>query len=118
MQAVIGKDLKPIPATLVGYQRFKFEERTYPGIIKNEGRYVEGTLYKNIDEKSLSALDQFEGIMYERRLLDVQVGNETKQAFVYLTKDEYRDCLSEKEWSLDKFKRKYLNLYLRDISEF
>jgi len=116
MQAVTGKDLIPIRATLAGYQRFKFKDRIYPGIIKNETCSIEGMFYQDIDEEALSCLDRFEDIMYERCLLDVQVNNETEQAFVYVTKDEYRDCLSVKEWSLGEFKKKYLKFYLRDIS--
>lgn len=118
MQAVTDKDLIPVAATLAGYQRFKFIDRTFPGIIKNDACSIEGALYKDIDEKILERLDQFESVMYERRLLDVQVDDQIEQAFVYVVKDEYRDCLSEEEWDLDEFKRKYLKFYLRDISEF
>jgi gamma-glutamylcyclotransferase (GGCT)/AIG2-like uncharacterized protein YtfP len=117
MQAVTGKRLKPVVATLTGHQRFKFKEKTYPGIIKNEASSIEGMLYKDVDKQSIQLLDEFEDIMYKRCLLDVQVGNETEQAFVYVVKDEYRDRLSEKEWSLEEFKRKYLSFYLRDISK-
>ena len=118
MQAVTGKDLTPVTASLAGYQRFKFIDRTFPGIIKNDACSIEGALYKDIDEKILERLDQFEDLMYERRLLDVQVEDQTEEAFAYVVKDEYRRCLSEEEWDLEEFKRKYLKLYLRDISEF
>lgn len=118
MHAVTGKDLKPVAATLAGYQRFKFKEKTYPGLIKNEASSIEGMLYKEIDDQTLKLLDQFEDIMYERCLLDVQADGEIEQAFVYVTKDKYRDRLSDdKEWSLEEFKRKYLSFYLRDISK-
>ncbi len=117
MQAVTGKDLKPVVATLTGYHRFKFKEKTYPGLIKNEASLITGMLYQGIDEETLNRLDQFEDVMYERYLFDVQVDNKTEQAFVYVTKDEYSDRLSNKEWSLEEFKSKYLNYYLRDISK-
>ena len=118
MQAVTGKDLKPVAATLTGYQRFKFKEKTYPGLIKNEACSTEGMLYKEIDEQTLEILDQFEDIMYERCLFDIQVGDQIEKAFVYVTRDEYRNRLSEKEWDLGEFKRKYLKHYLRDIAAF
>jgi gamma-glutamylcyclotransferase (GGCT)/AIG2-like uncharacterized protein YtfP len=118
MRAVTGKSLKPIVATLTGYQRFKFKERTFPGIVKNKAYTIEGMLYKDIDEQTLGHLDHFEDIAYERCLLDVLVGNNTEKAFAYVTKDEYRDYLSDQEWDLEEFKRKYLKLYLRDISGF
>ncbi len=117
MQAVTGKKLTPASAILNGYQRFKIKQRTYPGLIKNEACFVEGMLYHGIDDRSLELLDLFEDVMYERCLLDVQVDEEIKSAFVYVTKSEYRECLSDKEWSMEEFKTKYLSFYLRDISK-
>lgn len=118
MQTVTGRSLEPIAATLMGCRCFKFKDKTYPGIIKNKEDSIEGMLYKNIDEQTLTLLDQFEGVLYERCLLDVQCSKQTKKAFVYVVKDEYRNCLSEEKWSLEEFKRKYLKLYLKDISDF
>ncbi len=118
MQAVTNKNLKAVPAALNGYIRFKVKERTFPGIVKNKSCSIEGMLYRDVEEQTLEQLDYFEDVMYERCLLKVQVGDQTEQAFVYVTKDEYRNSLSEEEWSLEEFKRKYLKLYLRDISEF
>ncbi len=116
MQAATNKNLKAIPAVLVGYQRLKVKDRTFPGIVKNKPCSIEGMLYKDVDEQTLEQLDYFEDVMYERCLLDVQVGVQTEQAFVYVTKDEYKNYLSNKEWNLEEFKRKYLKFYLRDIS--
>jgi gamma-glutamylcyclotransferase (GGCT)/AIG2-like uncharacterized protein YtfP len=118
MQSVTGRSLDPVAATLAGYQCFKFREKTYPGIIKNKTCLVEGTLYKEFDEQILELLDHFESVLYERCLLDIQVGDQLEKAFVYVVKDEYRSLLSDEEWDLVEFKRKYLKLYLRDISEF
>lgn len=118
IEIVTGKQLTAVPATLAGYQRYKFKDKTYPGIIKNEACTIEGMLYENIDEQSLTALDEFEDIMYERRLLEVQVNHETKQAYVYVTMDEYKDWLSDTVWELELFKRKYLKFYLKRISNF
>jgi len=118
MQTVTGNNLNPVVASLTGYQRFKFKDRTFPGIIKNKASSIDGMLYKNIDEQTLQLLDQFEDDLYERCLLDVQIDNQIERAFVYVVKDEYRNLLSEEEWDVEEFKRKYLKLYLRDISEF
>jgi gamma-glutamylcyclotransferase (GGCT)/AIG2-like uncharacterized protein YtfP len=117
MQAVTGEDLKPIAATLNGYQRLKFKERTFPGIIENKECTIDGMLYRNLDEQTLERLDYFEGVAYERCLVDVQVDDEIEQAFVYVAKDEYWDWLSDEEWDLDLFKRKYLKLYLKGIAD-
>ncbi|HIF50652.1 MAG TPA: gamma-glutamylcyclotransferase [Thiotrichaceae bacterium] len=119
MQSVTGCNLKSVAATLAGYQRFKFKDKTYPGIIENKACFVEGMLYQDLDEQTLSLLDHFESVLYERCLLNVVVNQmESEKAFAYVVKDEYRSLLSEEEWDLGEFKRKHLKLYLRDISEF
>lgn len=118
MQAVIGLDVKPVAATLSNYQRFKIKERTFPGLIKKQGIITDGMLYRDLDETVIEKLDQFEDVMYQRCLVDVQVNNETEQAFVYVTQKEYEDCLLDQEWSLEEFRRKYLKLYLKRITGF
>jgi gamma-glutamylcyclotransferase (GGCT)/AIG2-like uncharacterized protein YtfP len=115
MQAVTGLDLKPVTASLSGYQRFKIKERTFPGLIKKQGIITDGMLYRDLEEAAIERLDQFEDVMYERYLVDVQVNSETEQAFVYVTQKEYKDCLLDQEWSLEEFRSKYLKLYLKRI---
>ncbi|NOG60727.1 MAG: gamma-glutamylcyclotransferase [Proteobacteria bacterium] len=116
MHAVTGKELKPVAATLVGYQCFKFREKTFPGIIKNSTCTIDGMLYRNIDQQTLERIDQFEDVAYERCMLDVQVGDKTEQAFVYVTRDEYRKWLSDEEWDLVEFEREHLEKYLKRIA--
>ena len=118
MQAVTGLELKPVSATLTGYQRYKIKERTFPGLIKKQGIITDGMLYRDLDEDAIQRLDQFEDVMYERCLIDVKVGDKTEQAFVYVTQKEYEDCLLEQEWSLEEFRKKYLKLYLKRIASF
>lgn len=118
MQAVTGLDQKPVVATLSGYQRFKIKERTFPGLIEKENTITDGMLYRDLDKTAIQKLDQFEDVMYQRCFVDVQVNNETEQAFVYVTQKEYEGCLLDQEWSLDEFKRKYLKLYLKRIAGF
>jgi len=118
MQSATGCNLKSVVATLAGYQRFKFKDKTYPGIVENKSCTIDGMLYQDVDEQTLELLDHFESVLYERSLLDVQVGSEIVNTFVYAVKDKYLSLLSEDEWDLGEFKRKYLKLYLRDISDF
>ncbi len=118
MQSVSGRNFNPVAATLTGYQCLKFKGKTYPGIIKNGACSITGMLYNELDKQTLEKLDHFESILYERCLLDVQVGGKFERAFVYIVKDGYRNLLSKEEWDVEEFKRKYLKLYLRDTSEF
>lgn len=88
--------------------------RSYPGIIKNSNQFIDGILYKEVGDHALKLLDQFEDVLYERSLVDIE--GETEQAFVYIIKDECRYRLSNEAWSLEEFKRKYLNKYLKGIN--
>ena len=117
MQAVTGKNFKPVHATLNGYQRLKIKNKTYPALIKNKHCFVNGELYRHIDAKALALIDQFEDICYERTLVDVSVDNKKERAFVYVWKNEYKNQLTDEEWSLEEFKRKYLKLYINRIHE-
>lgn len=118
MQVVSGLDLKPVVATITGYQRLKINERTFPGLIKKQGIITDGMLYRDLGKHALESLDHFEDVMYERCLVDVQVVDKTEQAFVYVTQKEYENCLLDQEWSLNEFRKKYLKLYLKRISGF
>ncbi len=116
MKLVTGLDLPSFPARLNGYQCLKIKSRTYPGIIKKPDQFIDGILYKEVGDHALKLLDQFEDVLYERSLVDIE--GETEQAFVYIIKDEYRYRLSDEAWSLGEFKRKYLNKYLKDINSW
>ena len=117
MFAVTGSNFKSTPAKLNGYLRLKIKDTTYPAIIKKNNCSVDGELYRNIDQKTLILLDQFEDICYERLLVNVNVAEKKEKAFVYVWKNEYKNQLSDKEWSLEEFKRKYLKLYINRISD-
>ncbi len=117
-QSITGKDFPSNPARLLGYQRYKIKGKIYPATIKSSNGSIDGTLYKNIDKNTLNLLDEFEDICYERCLLEVEVNGQTENAYVYVTKDKYKCTLSDKEWSLEEFKRRFLKKYLSAISSF
>ncbi len=114
IKLVIGVNPPSSPAKLNGYQCLKIKNRTYPGIIKKRNGIIDGILYKEVSDHGLVLLDQFEDVLYERSLVDIE--GETEQAFVYVVKDTFKERLSHEAWSLDEFKRKYLNKYLKDIN--
>lgn len=116
IKLVAGQVFPSQAARLNGYQRLKIKHRTYPGIIEDPNQFIEGVLYSNVDPASLTLLDQFEDILYERRLVSIESAE--CQAFVYVIKDEYKGRLSDEEWSLEEFKQKYLGRYLKAISKW
>ena len=115
IKLVTGQAFPSRAARLNGYQRLKIKHRTYPGIIEDPNQSIDGVLYSNVDATALTLLDQFEDILYERRLVNIEGAK--YQAFTYVIKDEYKNRLANEEWSLEEFKQKYLDRYLKAISK-
>jgi gamma-glutamylcyclotransferase (GGCT)/AIG2-like uncharacterized protein YtfP len=113
LEALTGNLLIPEPATLNGYSRYIFKGKCYPGIIEDKKGIVEGVLYSDIDEQTLTILDWFENVLYDRYLLKVQVEDETIQAFTYVVSQKYRNKLDSLPWSLEKFIEKYSETYIK-----
>ena len=63
---VVGKEYTHIQYTLCNYAARKLKNRAYPGLIHVENSNTSGIIYKNIDEKDIVKLDEFEGQEYQR----------------------------------------------------
>lgn len=112
MHAVTGRQFPSKPATLRGYRCQLVKKCVYPAIIQDPKTFTDGTLYFNVDEASLDALDEFENVIYDR--LEVQVESENKliSAYAYVINVHYENRMSNHEWSLEEFKQKHLATYL------
>ncbi|HEY8889919.1 MAG TPA: gamma-glutamylcyclotransferase family protein [Clostridium sp.] len=70
-------------AELVGYAMYCVS--SFPGIVTEQSEKVKGEVYC-VDEKTLRKLDNLEGegSLYIRKMVDLQLNNETIQGFVYI----------------------------------
>ncbi|HWO13754.1 MAG TPA: gamma-glutamylcyclotransferase, partial [Polyangiaceae bacterium] len=64
----------------------------------------------------LQRLDDYEGPIYERRVVSCDVGGEALEACTYVLRAEYVDRLSAEPWDLEQFEREHLASYLARIS--
>jgi gamma-glutamylcyclotransferase (GGCT)/AIG2-like uncharacterized protein YtfP len=104
MRSVTGVELQHAQGVLQGYQRLELKNEHYPAIIENNGSEIDGVVYFGIPEKSMEKLDSFEGEMYQRRTIEVQlVGGNIIKVSAYVFKDEYHDRLCSKEWDFARF---------------
>lgn len=92
-------------AVLLDYGRYRIINEQYPGIRHENGQSVEGYLYYNVSSEAVGRLDLFEGDMYLRQEVEVQLENEgvPLKAMVYVVKPGYVKLLTDTAWSFDEF---------------
>ncbi|TCJ13842.1 gamma-glutamylcyclotransferase [Parasulfuritortus cantonensis] len=104
MAHVAGAALTGEAASLAGYSRHPVAEEDYPGIVADPGGCVEGVLYRGVDAAGLVRLDAFEGEMYERRQVRIELASGTTvTAWCYVFGEPYRHLLQPGEWSFETF---------------
>ena len=90
-------------ALLAGHRRFRLSGQLYPAIVPWPGARVEGLLYRGLKHSQLTALDAFEGPMYRRVAVDVDVRAGRVTAATYMLREEWGHMLSDEDWSPEDF---------------
>jgi gamma-glutamylcyclotransferase (GGCT)/AIG2-like uncharacterized protein YtfP len=122
MRAVTGRRFGSQPAVLCSYARFRVRGAVYPGIIATPGALTEGAVYCDVDAVSLARLDTFEGALYDRVGLnvDVETGRRAAgpmRAEVYVIRPSQRQRLSAEAWDPEEFRRRRLGAYLAGVRD-
>jgi gamma-glutamylcyclotransferase (GGCT)/AIG2-like uncharacterized protein YtfP len=104
------------PASLPGYVRYRIIDRVYPAIVAAPGWEVPGLLYSAIDADELQRLDDYEGPLYERRIVSVRGPEGALDVSTYVLRAQHGHRLSREPWDLDEFERDHLESYLERIS--
>ena len=119
MAAVTGKRFQAMKACLKNYARFRVEGQTYPGIVHQTGASTTGVVYWDVDDRSLKLLDDFEGELYQRTSVRVEVVQHgTLIAETYLFNPTRLQLLSSEAWDEEEFKREHLEEFLRNYRGF
>ena len=107
MEDVSGCRLPPpMPGILKGYSRWSVRGEPYPALIRDEKNLVEGVVYRNVPDSAWDRLDAFEGEMYERRLVRIDLdGATTLLAMTYVVRPEFLDHLEKSGWDFAQFLR-------------
>ena len=76
----------------------------YPGLVPRPGASVEGIIYHAVPAGAWARLDRFEGDMYLRSSVTVELADATiLRAQTYLIRPELGRCLEDREWKLEEF---------------
>jgi len=104
MLTVTGRRFTRVSGFLAGYRRRGIKNEVYPGIIPEAGRTVEGIVYRDLTDTAWTALDTFEGEMYERRIVRVNLTDSTSiDAYTYVIRPEFENRLDSNDWDFEKF---------------
>ena len=104
MLAVTGHRFSRTPGVLRDYRRRAVKGEAYPGIIPERGRVVEGIVYRDVPDNAWAFLDAFEGEMYQRRIVGVNLADKTFiEAYTYVVRPDFESRLDSSEWDFEKF---------------
>lgn len=118
MEAVTGRKFKSVSAVLENYGRFRIKNQIFPGITPVDGDNVDGTVYFDLDNRSLDFLDSFEDVLYVRTQTNVICDDQKIPAQVYVVGENYRDLLTKDPWDIRLFQEKHLDNYIRSCRMF
>lgn len=104
-------------ATLNGFRCLAVRNEEYPAIVPQQNAVTRGVLYRNISRDGWGRLDEFEGEMYARRLVDVTlISGETLQADTYVFRPEFAHLVTSEDWRFETFleqgKQRFVNKYV------
>jgi gamma-glutamylcyclotransferase (GGCT)/AIG2-like uncharacterized protein YtfP len=94
------------PAVLHGFARYRVRGEHYPAITAQAGARVEGLLYDCADAEAWRRLDLFEGEMYLRSPVQVELADGSHcMAGTYVIHPNHLDCLEHSDWDFEEFLR-------------
>jgi gamma-glutamylcyclotransferase (GGCT)/AIG2-like uncharacterized protein YtfP len=106
MREVAGCRLSNGPGTVKGYGRRCVKGEHYPALVPEADSCVDGMVYRDVPKPAWERLDKFEGGMYARRHVRIEMGDGmTLSAQAYVVKPEFMDRLEETEWEFSEFLR-------------
>ena len=101
--AATGCRFAGVRGVLRDYERRTIRGEVYPGIVVTPGKVVEGLVYSDLPEVTWRRLDTFEGEMYQRRVVQVELEDGTaREAQAYVIRPEFEHRLSSSPWLLEE----------------
>jgi gamma-glutamylcyclotransferase (GGCT)/AIG2-like uncharacterized protein YtfP len=119
MEVVAGRRLAARAAVLRGFRRRLLRGAVYPAVLPAPGEDTEGVVWSGLDQRALARLDRFEGELYERRRLAVELAEGGAcEAFVYVLEPRHRALATDAPWELEVFRARHLRDYLAACHAF
>ena len=104
MREVSGLSTTQMAGVVKDYSRRAVKGECYPALVADDGSQVDGVVYCGISAVAWNRLDRFEGELYSRRLVAVELNDGSiTDAFTYVIRPNFRRMLSEKDWDYAAF---------------
>lgn len=118
MAEVCAQSVAGERALLRNFSRRAVHEQPFPALIAAAGEQVWGVLYRDLNDASVARLDRFEGEMYARHPVQVQLAAAPQadtgadadagaaarvDAQVYVVEPAYHQLVSEQAWDYERF---------------
>lgn len=119
MASIAGNCFRVSEAVLRDHQRKAVRNEHYPGMVPSPASSVTGVLYSHVSEQGLKALDAFEGEMYQRVEVDIELpDNKSTRAFTYIIRPAFQRVLSTQDWDFDEFLSNGKQAFLAEYGGF
>jgi hypothetical protein len=119
LSSVAGCAPVSVAVVLNDFRRLRVQGEHYPGLVRHPGGRVEGVLYHTLEAPAWARLDRFEGAMYERIPVTVELGDGTRvQADTYLIRPESENLLESVEWDFEVFLKQGKDGFVRDYAGY
>ena len=104
MVKVSGCRLPHEPGTLKGYKRRSVIGEAFPAVMPEKEAMVNGLIYRDVPDSAWDRLDRFEGEMYQRHHVIVELSDHTTvPADVYVIHPTCLHYLDDCDWDVDDF---------------
>jgi gamma-glutamylcyclotransferase (GGCT)/AIG2-like uncharacterized protein YtfP len=103
--AVVGRDFKTVKGTLAGYLIYRVREAVFPGIVLGDAAsVVNGLVYLDVDEASITRLDRFEDDFYDRLQVTVNCADGVRRsAGAYVVPAKNGHVMTSEPWTAKEF---------------
>jgi len=113
VERLCGRRLTGERAVLPGHRCRLVAGERFPAVLPDPGEATPGLLYRQIDERLLTRLDDYEGAWYQRLLRRVEpCSGPPEEAWVYLLAPAHAHRLSDQPWDPGCFRRRHLAGFL------
>ncbi|MCA9265338.1 MAG: gamma-glutamylcyclotransferase [Planctomycetales bacterium] len=114
MQRVAGERLAATAGVLHGYVRKTVRGEVFPAIKPSPTEAVEGQLYWRLGANAIRRLDAFEGPLYQRVEVNIELGEGVHVAAdTYVIALRHETWMTDIDWSLEEFRRSHRDEFER-----
>ena len=106
LQGILGRIPALTPALLMGYRVGMVARADFPGIVPDESSTVSGQLLGPLNQQELERLDRYEGELYQRVRVPVQLGDKQCQAWTYCIVPWARERVTRETWTIEDYRNR------------